>query len=81
MAGIQDMLTDIRTTGQGVPMGMGGPPPGRPPMGGPPPGQPPMGRPPMGGGIASMGGGQPPMAPPPGMTLMRMLVSVPPSHS
>jgi hypothetical protein len=42
MAGIQDMLTDIRTTGQGVPMG--GPPPGQPPMGGPPPGQPPMGR-------------------------------------
>ena len=40
MAGIQDMLTDIRTTGQGVPMG------GQPPMGGPPPGmgggQPPM---------------------------------------
>jgi hypothetical protein len=36
MAGIQDMLTDIRTTGQGVPMG--GPPPGQPPMGGPPPG-------------------------------------------
>jgi hypothetical protein len=72
MAGIQDMLTDIRTTGQGVPMG--GPPPGQPPMGGPPPGhlrwadllgQPPMGRPPMGGGIASMGGGQPPMGPPP----------------
>jgi hypothetical protein len=77
MAGIQDILTNIRTTGQGVPMGMGGPPPGqppmggpppgRPPMGGPPPGQPPMGRPPMGGGIASMGGGQPPMGPPPGM--------------
>jgi hypothetical protein len=75
MAGIQDILTNIRTTGQGVPMGMGGPPPGqppmggpppgRPPMGGPPPGQPPMGRPPMGGGIASMGGGQPPMGPPP----------------
>jgi hypothetical protein len=75
MAGIQDMLTDIRTTGQGVPMGgpppgqppMGGPPPGQPPMGRPPMGGPPMGRPPMGGGIASMGGGQPPMAPPPGM--------------
>ena len=65
MAGIQDMLTDIRTTGQGVPMG--GPPPGQPPMGGPPPGQPPMGRPPMNSGIASMGGGQPPMGPPPGM--------------
>ena len=68
MAGIQDMLTDIRTTGQGVPMG-GQPPMGRPPMGGPPPGQPPMGRPPMGGGIASMGkppmGGQPPMGQPP----------------
>ena len=70
MAGIPDMLTDIRTTGQGVPMG--GPPPGQPPMG-PPPGQPPMGPPPMGpppgmgGGIASMGGGQPPMGPPPGM--------------
>jgi hypothetical protein len=75
MAGIQDMLTDIRTTGQGVPMGgpppgqppMGGPPPGQPPMGRPPMGGPPMGRPPMGGGIASMGGGQPPMTPPPGM--------------
>ena len=53
MAGIQDMLTDIRTTGQGVPMG------------GPPPGQPPMGRPPMNSGIASMGGGQPPMGQPP----------------
>jgi hypothetical protein len=66
MAGIQDMLTDIRTTGQGVPMG-GQPPMGRPPMGGPPPGQPPMGRPPMNSGIASMGGGQPPMGPPPGM--------------
>jgi len=65
MAGIPDMLTDIRTTGQGVPMG--GPPPGQPPMGGPPPGQPPMGRPPMNSGIASMGGGQPPMGPPPGM--------------
>ena len=68
MAGIPDMLTDIRTTGQGVPMG-GQPPMGRPPMGGPPPGQPPMGRPPMGGGIASMGkppmGGQPPMGQPP----------------
>ena len=63
MAGIQDMLTDIRTTGQGVPMG-GQPPMG---MGGPPPGQPPMGPPPMGGGIASMGGGQPPMGPPPGI--------------
>ena len=62
MAGIQDMLTDIRTTGQGVPMG-GQPPMGRPPMGGPPPGQPPMGRPPMGGGIASMG--KPPMGQPP----------------
>jgi hypothetical protein len=37
MAGIQDILTNIRTTGQGVPMG--GPPPGQPPMGGPPPGQ------------------------------------------
>jgi hypothetical protein len=66
MAGIQDILTDIRTTGQGVPMG-GQPPMGRPPMGGPPPGQPPMGRPPMNSGIASMGGGQPPMGPPPGM--------------
>ena len=75
MAGIPDMLTDIRTTGQGVPMG-GQPPMGRPPMGGPPPGQPPMARPPMGGGIASMskppmggqppmGGGQPPMKQPP----------------
>jgi len=64
MAGIQDMLTDIRTTGQGVPMG-GQPPMGRPPMGGPPPGQPPMGRPPMNSGIASMGGGQPPMGQPP----------------
>ena len=64
MAGIPDMLTDIRTTGQGVPMG-GQPPMGRPPMGGPPPGQPPMGRPPMGGGIASIGGGQPPMGQPP----------------
>ena len=64
MAGIPDMLTDIRTTGQGVPMG-GQPPMGRPPMGGPPPGQPPMGRPPMGSGIASMGGGQPPMGQPP----------------
>jgi len=68
MAGIPDMLTDIRTTGQGVPMG-GQPPMGRPPMGGPPPGQPPMGRPPMGGGIASMGkppmSGQPPMGQPP----------------
>ena len=63
MAGIPDMLTDIRTTGQGVPMG--GPPPGQPPMGGPPPGQPPMGRPPMNSGIASMGGGQPPMGQPP----------------
>ena len=67
MAGIQDMLTDIRTTGQGVPMG------GQPPMGGPPPGQPPMGRPPMNSGIASMGQapmGQPPMGggqPPMGM--------------
>tara|TARA_R100000963_G_scaffold34296_1_gene27695 strand:- start:286 stop:1101 length:816 start_codon:yes stop_codon:yes gene_type:complete len=62
MAGIPDMLTDIRTTGQGVPMG------GQPPMGGPPPGQPPMGPPPgMGGGLASMGRGQPPMGPPPGM--------------
>ena len=73
MAGIPDMLTDIRTTGQGVPMG-GQPPMGRPPMGGPPPGQPPMSRPPMGGGIASMGrppmGGQPPIGggqPPMGM--------------
>ena len=66
MAGIQDILTNIRTTGQGVPMGMGGPPPGQPPMGGPPPGQPPMGRPPMNSGIASMGGGQPPMGPPMG---------------
>lgn len=64
MAGIPDMLTDIRTTGQGVQMG-GQPPMGRPPMGGPPPGQLPMGRPPMGGGIASMGGGQPPMGQPP----------------
>ena len=64
MAGIPDMLTDIRTTGQGVPMG-GQPPMGRPPMGGPPPGQPPMGRPPMNSGIASMGGGQPPMGQPP----------------
>jgi hypothetical protein len=71
MAGIQDMLTDIRTTGQGVPMGgqppMGGPPPGQPPMGRPPMGGPPPGQPPMGGGIASMGRGQPPMGPPPGM--------------
>ena len=39
MAGIPDMLTDIRTTGQGVPMG------GQPPMG--MGGQPPMGRPPQ----------------------------------
>lgn len=75
MAGIPDMLTDIRTTGQGVPMG--GQPPmgmgGQPPMGRPQPpmGRPPMGQPPMGGGIASMRGapmgGQPPMGPPPGM--------------
>jgi len=67
MAGIPDMLTDIRTTGQGVPMG-GQPPMGRPPMGGPPPGQPPMGKPPMNSGIASMGQppmGQPPMGQPP----------------
>ena len=77
MAGIQDMLTDIRTTGQGVPMGgqppmgMGGQPPmGRPPQPQPRPnmpnqssmtGQPLMNKSPMGGGIASMGNGQPPM--------------------
>ena len=71
MAGIPDVLTDIRTTGQGVPMGgqppMGGPPPGQPPMGRPPMGGPPPGQPPMGGGLASMGRGQPPMGPPPGM--------------
>lgn len=76
MAGIPDMLTDIRTTGQGVPMG--GQPPmgmgGQPPMGRPQPpmGRPPMGQPPMGGGIASMrgapmGGGQPPIGSPPGI--------------
>ena len=77
MAGIQDMLTDIRTTGQGVPMGgqppmgMGGQPPmGRPPQPQPRPnmpnqssmtGQPLMNKSPMNSGIASMGGGQPPM--------------------
>ena len=77
MAGIPDMLTDIRTTGQGVPMG--GQPPmgmgGQPPMGRPQPpmGRPPMGQPPMGGGIASMrgapmGGGQPPIGSPPGIS-------------
>ena len=75
MAGIPDMLTDIRTTGQGVQMG-GQPPMGRPPMGGPPPGQPLMGRPPMGGGIASMGrppmGGPPPGQPPMGQPPMSM---------
>jgi hypothetical protein len=77
MAGIQDMLTDIRTTGQGVPMG--GQPPmgmgGQPPMGRPPQpqtqpnmpnqssmtGQPLMNKSPMNSGIASMGNGQPPM--------------------
>ena len=77
MAGIPDMLTDIRTTGQGVPMGgqppmgMGGQPPmGRPPQPQPQPnipnqssrtGQPLMNKSPMNSGIASMGGGQPPM--------------------
>jgi len=50
MAGIPDVLTDIRTTGQGVPMG------GQPPIGG---GQPPM----MNQGLASMGSGQPTMPP------------------
>ena len=70
MAGIPDMLTDIRTTGQGVPMG-GQPPMGKPPMnsgiasmGQPPMGQPPMGQPPMGGGQPPMGMEEPPMEEP-----------------
>ena len=68
MAGITDVLTDIRTTGQGVPMGapqppqspmMGGQPP-QPPMGAP---QPPMPQPPMpepGMGEMAMQGQEPP---------------------
>ena len=69
MPGIEDMLTDIRTTGQGVPMG---PPPGGPPMGGPPMGGPPMGPPPMGPPPVDMGTpmGSPPVGVDPMAALM-----------
>ena len=65
MAGITDVLTDIRTTGQGVPMGAPQPPQS-PMMGGQPP-QPPMGAP------------QPPM-PEPGMGEMAMQGQEPPAE-
>lgn len=58
MAGITDVLTDIRTTGQGVPMGAPQPP--QSPMGAP---QPPMPQPPMpepGMGEIAMQGQEPP---------------------
>jgi len=69
MAGITDVLTDIRTTGQGVPMGAPQPPQppmmgGQPPMGAP---QPPMSEPSMsepGMGEMAMQGQEPPVEEP-----------------